>query len=543
MGHNYGSSRALSCNSLLFFSDGVLLSDGKNKSRIFILVPLLIVIVAGSFWLRQRAVELGREADRLEQENQSQSEASTESQSSSQSSSSTSAEGQTATQPQLNVHRLGPDEYYLNRMAYITTPTGQLLRDSILLPQVPPPLPKEALADTHGYVGPEACAECHQENFDGFIHTAHAKTSAIATKDSVLGSFRSGENSLETASPNLRFEMIERDGRLLQRMLLDVLGPEGTDSNTDSTSNASEVGETASEADVMAEFPFDIVTGSGKVGQTYLYSQGEHLYQLHASYLTSTDKWMNSPGYIDGIADFARPVLINCLECHSTFVRHYETSANQFQMQGAVFGVTCERCHGPGQSHVDYHHSHPDAKEPREIVNPANLTVERSMEVCQMCHGGTASERKQPPFTFRPGEDLSEYYAFPPEDGSEINSGVHTNTQLPRLKRSKCFTESGTMTCVDCHNPHRHERGDMRLFSERCLQCHEMPDCGKFETLGERLSDNCIDCHMLNVEMSDIRLISEGSEFVPRMRDHYIKPWEEATEAYLERLQSKSDAP
>ena len=247
---------------------------------------------------------------------------------------------------------------------------------------------------------------------------------------------------------------------------------------------------------------------------------------------------MNSPGYVDGVADFARPILTACLECHTTYYQPYENAANQYHRDHYVLGVTCEKCHGPGKEHVDYHRDHPQDEQPHAIVNPSALSLERSLELCQLCHGGNPTKEIQPPFSYRPGEPLSDYYEFPESDGSQLSTGVHTNTQLPRLRRSACFLESESMTCIDCHNPHQHERGNKRLFSERCIRCHEPPECGKFEQLGEQLAENCIDCHMLSVEMSDIKLASQGKKVVPTMRDHYIAVWDDATEEYLQQLEA-----
>ncbi|MGB8836495.1 MAG: hypothetical protein WCC67_07105, partial [Candidatus Acidiferrales bacterium] len=63
----------------------------------------------------------------------------------------------------------------------------------------------------------------------------------------------------------------------------------------------------------------DIVTGSGDKGQTYLYWKGEQLFQLPVSYWTDLKGWITSPGYSEGVADFDRPILPRCLECHATY--------------------------------------------------------------------------------------------------------------------------------------------------------------------------------------------------------------------------------
>lgn len=385
---------------------------------------------------------------------------------------------------------------------------GKAKLNTILLPLTPDDVAMQPDESSAGYLGPEACAECHASYYESFVQTSHFKTSAEATPASVLGSFASDQNTLTTASPDLSFEMIEDERGLFQRMLFE--GPDGT---------------------YGAEFPFDLVTGSGKIGQTYLHWQGNHLYQLHASYLTSTNRWMNSPGYVDGTADFARPVISHCLECHATYFQVAKETLNQYQKGNYVLGVTCEKCHGPGRAHVEYHQRHPESDEAHAIVNPANLPIERSREICQLCHGGPPDRMQQPPFSYRPGQPLSDYYTF----SSEQVVGVHSNTQLPRLNRSKCY-QASEMGCTDCHNPHQFERGDLRLFSERCLACHDAEACGKFPLLGSSIVENCIDCHMPRREMSDIVLQAGDQQHIPPMRDHYIRIWDDASRDYLKSL-------
>src|SRR2546426_7531018 len=62
----------------------------------------------------------------------------------------------------------------------------------------------------------------------------------------------------------------------------------------------------------------DLVVGSGRRGQSYLYWRNGLLFELPVSYLAGIDQWINSPGYTDGEIDFARVIVPRCLECHST---------------------------------------------------------------------------------------------------------------------------------------------------------------------------------------------------------------------------------
>lgn len=392
---------------------------------------------------------------------------------------------------------------------YVRDRLGRTKLNTILLAPEIPDTPGDSDKTSGGFIGAEACADCHQSYYDGYIATSHYVTSKVADSQSIKGSFAKGKNSLTSKSTSISIEMEVDDGTPLQRLLID--------------SNGEQFG---------ADFEFGLVTGSGKLGQTYLYWQGQHLYQMHASYLTSQQCWINSPGFADGTANFARPVMAPCLECHATYFETLGGTSNEFRRDNFVLGVSCERCHGPGRAHVEFHRQNPDDKVAKAILNPANLSVERALDMCQVCHGGMPNGLKQPAFSFKVGEKLVDHYTFPASK-EQLLTGVHSNAQLPRLQASKCFQESEQMTCVDCHNPHQFERGNTKLFSERCIRCHPPSDCGQFETLGQSLTDNCIDCHMASVEVQDIQLSSEGQAFHPTMRDHRIGVLPQATEKFL----------
>lgn len=412
-----------------------------------------------------------------------------------------------------NVYYVAADTYVSGDVDFLRDESGFAKINSIILPKNPDVVSATSDPKSAGYVGPKVCSECHEDYFDTFIHTSHFKTSMEPLRENILGEFDSDEGRLETMSPSLMFEMVSKDDKYIQRMLFH----DGQELHG-------------------SEFEFGLVTGSGKVGQTYLYWDRDLLYQMHVSYLKSADSWANSPGYRDGTADFARPIPALCLDCHSTYFQAVPNTINQFRRDNYVLGVTCEKCHGAGSEHVAFHRDHPDSSDAHAIINPGGLSSELAMDVCQACHGGAPESMLQPAFSFRPGESLTEYFTFSDQHQS---SGIHSNSQLPRLKQSLCFQKSDSMTCTDCHNPHQFERGDMKLFSDRCLSCHEPEHCGKFDVLGERLGENCIDCHMPSRELQDIQLMSQGEIVSPLMRDHFIKAYPAESEAYLKSLDAQ----
>jgi len=361
-----------------------------------------------------------------------------------------------------------------------------------------------------GFVGPESCKECHADYYEGFMETAHSRTSALANESSILGSFAPGENVMKTRQPGFWYELESDDGSFFQKLLVEKNG-----------------------TTYEHKCRFDIVTGSGNVGQTYLYWEDEFLFQLPVSWISNGDRWINSPNYADGFANFARPIGIKCLACHATSAQYALQRENLLNRDHKmIFGVTCERCHGPAESHVKYHRENPDAEDAKFIVHPNDLPRERMNDVCSQCHAGGESILLKSPFAFRPGDKLSDYKKFRP--AGETVGGVHTSNQHPRLVKSKCYAESETMNCATCHNPHQNEHGNIQLFSDRCMKCHKMQDCGQFAKTGARIATNCIDCHMPKEEDTNLEIETKDQIIFPKVRDHFIRRSKDATKDVLE---------
>lgn len=363
----------------------------------------------------------------------------------------------------------------------------------------PKPLTTPAKPLNAGYLGTQACADCHRDKYNSFIQTSHFLTSRTPTREAIRGSFDPGKNILTTSRSRLRFEMDARQNGFFQTAIVDQ--GRNTYSHTER---------------------FDIITGSGNHGQSYLYWRGDRLYQLPVSYFAQLKGWVNSPGYTEGTANFSRAIRSRCLECHSTYFEHDPDTMNRYRHDNFLLGISCERCHGPGAKHVNHHRSHPDDKQPHAIVNPAELPVERRHDVCRQCHSRSGQSLK-PAFTFRPGEKLSEYIdlSLDAEDAPG-QTGVHTANQFARLRTSKCFKKSPEMSCIDCHNPHRNERENLAVFSERCQKCHPVKDCKVAAAYPEKLARNCIDCHMPS--KFDALIVIETATATEKnpMRDHFI---------------------
>jgi len=339
----------------------------------------------------------------------------------------------------------------------------------------------------------EACRPCHQEVVEQYALTAHARTSARADSTTIRGDFTEGHNQLRTRLPNIFFKLERRPDGHYQTAI--------------------------DEAKVRTlSFRFDVVIGSGKVGQTYLYWDNGVLYELPVSWLSGAATWINSPGYRDGDVDFGRVILPRCLECHSTWFSIDTAARPQRYRDDYQLGISCAKCHGDGRAHVAWHSAHPDDKQPRGILNPARFPRERRLDNCGLCHGGGRTE-KRPAFTYRPGEPLDDYFQ-PSQDLSNPSPDVHGN-QVELLRRTACFKGSPGMTCATCHDVHRTER-DLTRLAQKCLACHQAERHPFTTTLGEHLIAGCIDCHMPTRKSNILWVNTPTGRFSPSYRSHAI---------------------
>jgi hypothetical protein len=356
--------------------------------------------------------------------------------------------------------------------------------------------------ERQSFVGDRVCQYCHEETFKTFLKTRHHRTSQLPDEASIAGKFSDGENRMKTLNPELSFRMDAKNGRFYQTAIL--AKPGRTTLRTEE---------------------FNVVVGSGRKGQTYLYWNNDRLFELPVSYWTELGRWINSPGYVDGSADFDRPVTPRCVECHATYFEALGPSAadNRFNKSNFVLGISCERCHGSGIKHVQQQGSGPQRPNGGETMAPVGLTRERQLDVCAQCHGGIG-EAAAPAFSFVPGERLSDYVRLHrPAPDERVD--VHGN-QVALLERSRCFQSSPAMTCSFCHDSHAPERS-AASYADRCTACHQPQECGLYAKRGPQIAANCVDCHMPVQASSSLVFDDDETRVGARVRNHWIRVYPE----------------
>ena len=208
-----------------------------------------------------------------------------------------------------------------------------------------------------------------------------------------------------------------------------------------------------------------------------------------------------------------------CSGCHEAGITLTADAGGLVTEYSAVdYRIGCEKCHGPGSSHVS------NGANPNFIMNPDHMSVEASVNVCGQCHS-RGSDPIDGAFGFPWRSDVTDF------DGNFV-AGLHTldwdavdaaegyflqkpgnwPTGFPSKHRQQYNSYVGSahidnpydkLACNDCHSPHSGKGGPFRfstddfsgndfLFADnsnalmsnvRCLSCHA--SFGPFATLSK----------------------------------------------------------
>ena len=220
--------------------------------------------------------------------------------------------------------------------------------------------------------------------------------------------------------------------------------------------------------------------GSGTHGRGFIFEEQGQLFQSPVAYFGEARGWDVAPGYENETSVFlSRKVEPACLACHSSGPKFAEGT------------VSCERCHGPGESHVEAIRA---SGKIGVIVNPAKLAPEQRDSVCAQCHL-TGETRVFKPgrseATYRPGDLLADHvvpFVWANPDQAEFKVVGH----FEGLWQSKCKRVSGDkLSCLTCHDPHVQVPAFEKAayYRAKCLGCHEQTAC-------KVKAGSCVSCHM-----------------------------------------------
>lgn len=321
--------------------------------------------------------------------------------------------------------------------------------------------PTKSPASTKGYVGSDACVDCHSAIVSRQSESEMAKA-AFRLSGGEAGQPAAGD--FESGSYTYRF----------------VPNKTSSGFSLEVTSNGQSV-----------SYPIAWTMGVGVHGQTYVLDKNGELYESQASSFSFIHRLGLTPGHKpaqEGSVENALGIplkgrdALRCFACHTT-----ASSANStLNTAEAVPGVHCEACHGPGLDHMKAIMAGEKAQGRQAIFDPASLSPTSSIDFCGACHRTTMDVVM-----------------------SEPEPGAYTIRFQPyRLEESRCWkaTKGARLTCTQCHDPHGPLVRDGRYYDQKCLSCHSShKDAGHGSSsrawtavpkICPKATADCASCHM-----------------------------------------------
>jgi Flp pilus assembly protein TadD len=341
------------------------------------------------------------------------------------------------------------------------------------------------------YVGDDACARCHETQAKTYLQHPMGRDLAPVANAALLERY-----GKEVHNP---FEALGFQFRAERR------GPQMFHHISFQDPNGKVI--------IQHQQEVQFVIGSGTRTYSYLVNHDGALSESPITWFPQSQVWDLSPGfgrsYLGG-----RPVREECLFCHCSHAEHVPGSENRYAPPIFTgFAIGCERCHGPGELHVQRMEDHPlqPGEVDETIVNPGRLDPVLREAVCQQCHlegSNRILRRGRQPFGFRPSLPLHRHLSvFVPAPG--YRQPDQFVGQVEQMHESRCFKASqGKLGCISCHDPHRVPSPAERVgfFRSRCLTCHKVESCAASLTTRRQTDkeDSCIRCHMPRHGTGDI---------------------------------------
>ena len=374
------------------------------------------------------------------------------------------------------------------------------------------------------FLSPDACAECHQSVYDDYLQTSHFKAMQAVEAGELDSQFTDEHEFfyVKADTANSAFYRLTATGEGYEQRIY-LPREHGLEE--------------------LKRLPLEIQLGSGKFAKAYVRWEGDRLFLNPLSFYAGPNEWAFGPGIFGHLNTMqgGRPVTAACLDCHSGHFDVKDPSAYRgparpldeylhpadtfvIDRENVVLPISCVKCHGSGERHVRYHRQHPEAEEAQHIARIDELSQMQQVQICGFCHTPPGAV-KRTPFSFQPGDTYADFIEPAVLDFKDTDPHA---TQAPYLTVSKCFESSPSMTCTTCHNPHRDERDELTLFSQRCMECHGVSasqhSCTEISLDDTAATANCIDCHMPRQTTSALPVVGQrGERLQLQMRNHWIK--------------------
>jgi len=354
--------------------------------------------------------------------------------------------------------------------------------------------------DSVKYIGMDQCKLCHTQNHKTFLHTGMGSSFGLANKEKSSAVFNT-HSVLYDKDLNLYYQPKWENAVLVLKEFRLSANKKDTIYSRNQT--------------------IDYIVGSGQHTNSHMVNANGYITQAPFTYYTQDGHLDFPPGFDKGHnTRFSRKIGLECMSCHNGLPEFVLGSENKYKK--VPEGIDCERCHGPGELHLQQFQNGQRTDTSKfidyTIVNPGKLSPELQFDLCSRCHlqGNMVLKNGKNFYDFKPGMALTEVLdVFLPKYTDSDDQFIMAS-HVDRLKMSACFNQAEGMTCITCHNPHISvKETKQEQFNSVCKSCHETKDQHLCTVdLEKQKGQSCVSCHMPKTGSSDIPHV--------RITDHKI---------------------
>lgn len=324
------------------------------------------------------------------------------------------------------------------------------------------------------YVGDKACISCHKTEHDEWQLSDHFKAMQPANDSTVLGDF----NNTTFTADGVTSRFFKKEGKFF----INTQGPDGQNH------------------DYEIKYTF----GFYPLQQYLVEFDRGRMQATRQSWNSRDKKWFHQyPGEKLAATDWlhwtgnGQNWNTMCAECHSTNLqKNYNSETDSYNTTFSVLTVSCEACHGPAKSHIDYingDYKNGDKQAGSFLRAAKNSSQLSEIQTCFPCH----ARKSNLSGNLKNSSEIMDDYV-PEIPGSEF---FHADGQqddedytYASFLQSKMYKHG--VKCSNCHSPHT---GKLLIAGNGlCLQCHDKKYDAPTHTFHAvtTAGADCKNCHM-----------------------------------------------
>ncbi len=351
----------------------------------------------------------------------------------------------------------------------------------------------DAIYEKSAFVGTETCKSCHQQEFSEWQNSHHDLAMQLADSTTILGDF----NNTIFKNKDIIYSFFKKEGDF-------YVNTEGEGGKYLDYKIAYTFGVTPLQQ-YLIEFP----DGNYQCLLAAWDAREQKWYDLQPNLKAHHDEWMHWTG---GSMTWNNM----CADCHSTNLqKKYDATTEKYNTTFSIINVSCEACHGPSNTHVEYYENEDKYKDidPPKLYMDVLMNSKELVQKCARCHSRRSQLTEH--FDYK-GHFLDHYNpSLLLDPAYELDGQIKDEDYVyGSFVQSKMYHNG--VSCKDCHNVHT-----LKLKKEGntlCLSCHE----SKYDSYShhfhkqETEASQCINCHMTGKTYMGIDFRRDHSFRVPR---------------------------